>query len=472
MFNNKKQLIVQELEAQIADLKKEVEKNRQEADRNYRMLRSINNSSHLCMWMSYFDEAGNPTGIRFTNELRRVFGYSENELEDSTDSFTLLIHPDDLDMVLTTYQNAITNKNAKYDVDYRLRTKQGEYRMCHAAGECVRRANGTPEFFIGTFTDIQDHLATKAALEISQRRQNAIDLLMLEGTWSMDLEKYSIDDASSPMDFSSQFKQMLGYKEKDSDFPDIQEAFVSRIHPEDASEVMDTLSEYVSHPQKEAVFDKEYRMRHKNGSYIWVHALNTIVWSKDRTRPLMAVGTITDITQEKNNQLKFQTEMAPNIESLRNGIREIAKTVALTASQMKDVSSKQEEVSESAKKIEKAVNASMEIIGSIQSIANQTNLLSLNASIEAARAGEAGRGFAVVADEVQNLSNSTKETTNYISDILNNMNKAVEDILDKIAQISDSVSAESQEMESIDTTIESLNQAANDIAEMAATLYQ
>ncbi|MBR1628107.1 MAG: hypothetical protein IJ679_02425, partial [Lachnospiraceae bacterium] len=182
--------------------------------------------------------------------------------------------------------------------------------------------------------------------------------------------------------------------------------------------------------------------------------------------------TITDITQEKNNQLKFQTEMAPNIESLRNGIREIAKTVALTASQMKDVSSKQEEVSESAKKIEKAVNASMEIIGSIQSIANQTNLLSLNASIEAARAGEAGRGFAVVADEVQNLSNSTKETTNYISDILNNMNKAVEDILDKIAQISDSVSAESQEMESIDTTIESLNQAANDIAEMAATLYQ
>ncbi|MBR1629786.1 MAG: PAS domain-containing protein, partial [Lachnospiraceae bacterium] len=266
MFNNKKQLIVQELEAQIADLKKEVEKNRQEADRNYRMLRSINNSSHLCMWMSYFDEAGNPTGIRFTNELRRVFGYSENELEDSTDSFTILIHPDDLDMVLTTYQNAITNKNAKYDVDYRLRTKQGEYRMCHAAGECVRRANGTPEFFIGTFTDIQDHLATKAALEISQRRQNAIDLLMLEGTWSMDLEKYSIDDASSPMDFSSQFKQMLGYKEKDSDFPDIQEAFVSRIHPEDASEVMDTLSEYVSRPQKEAVFDKEYRMRHKNGS--------------------------------------------------------------------------------------------------------------------------------------------------------------------------------------------------------------
>ncbi len=69
-------------------------------------------------------------------------------------------------------------------------------------------------------------------------------------------------------------------------------------------------------------------------------------------------------------------------------------------------------------------------------MADQTNLLSLNASIEAARAGEAGRGFAVVAGEVQNLSNSTKETTDHISRILGEMNESIKEMLGKISKIS------------------------------------
>jgi methyl-accepting chemotaxis protein len=69
-----------------------------------------------------------------------------------------------------------------------------------------------------------------------------------------------------------------------------------------------------------------------------------------------------------------------------------------------------------------------EIVGSIMNISSQTNLLALNASIEAARAGEAGKGFAVVADEIRELSVQTKDATEKIRGIIEELTNDVDSV--------------------------------------------
>jgi len=150
------------------------------------------------------------------------------------------------------------------------------------------------------------------------------------------------------------------------------------------------------------------------------------------------------------------------VEGTLRKMREIAESVGATAKKVEELASSSSQIGR--------------IVGVIDDIADQTNLLALNAAIEAARAGEQGRGFAVVADEVRKLAERTTTATKEIADMIQSIQtetgRTVSAMQQGMKQVEEGVTSTSSAGDSLQEIIRMSEQVGKMIAQIATAASQ
>ncbi|MBN2625226.1 MAG: methyl-accepting chemotaxis protein [Spirochaetales bacterium] len=150
-------------------------------------------------------------------------------------------------------------------------------------------------------------------------------------------------------------------------------------------------------------------------------------------------------------------EMMASIENVSRVASERARMVEGLIQATNQGSNQLKETSKAVHQVTADIEELMEIIAIIDSIADQTNLLSMNAAIESAHAGEAGKGFGVVADEIRKLADSTGENAQIVAQSLKN-------ITDRIGEVNNSSRVSLDQFSHIETEVESTSRSLVEIS--------
>lgn len=161
-------------------------------------------------------------------------------------------------------------------------------------------------------------------------------------------------------------------------------------------------------------------MASKNGRDVWLETSYNPIFSQDDVLcKVVKFATVITTEVEREKAVASAADIAYSTSKETDAMAdEGAQVIEKTLNVIRELSTQMDLAGEEISALDEQSQLIASIVQSISSIADQTNLLALNAAIEAARAGEQGRGFAVVADEVRQLASRTSNATEEIAEVV------------------------------------------------------
>lgn len=172
------------------------------------------------------------------------------------------------------------------------------------------------------------------------------------------------------------------------------------------------------------------------------------------------------IVQVAGNADRVRSESNVTDQQVREGRNEV---LALSKG-MGSISDTVQDVVTEMQSLDGASRQIGEILGLIEEIADQTNLLALNAAIEAARAGEHGRGFAVVADEVRKLAENSASSTKQIGSLVADIQRRTSAVLERTARANSLVQSNAESARNVTTMIETISTRVTEVAQLVSEI--
>ncbi len=171
---------------------------------------------------------------------------------------------------------------------------------------------------------------------------------------------------------------------------------------------------------------------------------------------VQVAGNAQRVREESTSTDRQVREGRNEVAQLSKGMSSISDTVANVVSEMQSLDGASRQIGE--------------ILGLIEAIADQTNLLALNAAIEAARAGEHGRGFAVVADEVRKLAENSASSTKQIGQLVADIQRRTSAVLERTARANTLVQGNAVSARSVTDMIETISGRVTEMAQLVSEI--
>ena len=286
-----------------------------------------------------------------SKNVTQILGYTPGQMMDKSFKYKELIHPDDLKKVRTEVAGYIEDGTLHFEEFYRLRTQSGDYRWFYDFTRLLRDDTGNVVQVHGYMFDQTDYV--NAQMQISKERERLTNVIRGTdvGTWEWNVQ-------TGETVFNERWARICGYSLGELSPVSI-ETWTHLTYPDDLKKTKILLDLHFSGELE--LYDAEYRMKHKNGHWVWVQDKGRVISRTHDGKPLMMFGTHTDITESKQAQEKLQHSLMETEQA--NEALKKARNKLMTVNQ--DLKNQTALATQMAAKAEKATRAKSEFLANM-----------------------------------------------------------------------------------------------------------